>query len=184
MVCFPTDTLYALACSALDEEAVERLYELKKRPRSKPIPVLVDDLSKMRKLSSIAEEDWRIVEQLSPGPVTFVVPLCNAESLPKGFFRDTLGVRVPDHKMAHTILREFGAPVAATSANVSGMPGVGKAAEIPQEIRDHVTALIEDDSAVSGVCSTVLDVKTREVLRVGMISEQEIADVLQSCCRI
>ncbi|MGN7661544.1 MAG: L-threonylcarbamoyladenylate synthase [Anaplasma sp.] len=184
MVCFPTDTLYALACSALDTEAIERLYALKRRPRSKPIPVLVDDLTKIRKLSFMTEEDWRIVAQLSPGPVTFVVPLRNDESLPKEFFRNTLGVRVPNHEMARTILREFGAPVAATSANVSGMPGVGRAAEIPQEIRDHVTALIEDDSAVGGVCSTVLDVVTREVLRIGMISEQKIADVLQSCYRI
>ncbi|ACM49191.1 hypothetical protein U370_01625 [Anaplasma marginale str. Dawn] len=181
IVCFPTDTLYALACSALSANSVQRLYEIKRRQYHKPIPILLNSLAAIRKFASLKDEDWGIIERLSPGPVTFVVPLHDTQSLPGEFFRGTVGVRIPDHAMARTILEEFGGPVAATSANLSGMPGARRAMEIPQEIRDCVSELMEDDSAVGGMCSTVFDVQSRKVLRIGMFSEHKIAGIVRSC---
>ena len=183
IVCFPTDTLYALACSALSASAVQRLYEIKRRQYHKPIPLLLNSLAMIKKFTSLRDEDWDIIERLSPGPVTFVVPLQGTQSLPSEFFRGTVGVRIPDHTMARVILREFGEPVAATSANLSGTPGAKYAVEIPQEIRDCVSELVEDDSAVGGMCSTVFDVQSRKVLRIGMLSKHRIAGVVRSCER-
>ncbi|MFV9924077.1 MAG: L-threonylcarbamoyladenylate synthase [Anaplasma ovis] len=183
IVCFPTDTLYALACNALSASAVRRLYEIKRRQYHKPIPILLNSLAMIRKFALLRDEDWNIIERLTPGPVTFVAPLQGTRSLPGEFFRSTVGVRVPDHTMARAILREFGGPVAATSANLSGTPGARRAAEIPQEIRDCVSELVEDDSAVGGMCSTVFDVQSRKILRIGMFSEHKIAGVVRSCKR-
>ncbi|MCU7611443.1 L-threonylcarbamoyladenylate synthase [Anaplasma capra] len=184
VVCFPTDTLYALACSAFSTNAVQRLYEIKRRQHHKPIPLLLSSSAMLREFSSLRDEDWAIIERLSSKPVTFVVPLHHTGRLPHRFFNGTVGVRVPNHAKALAILQEFGAPVAATSANLSGMPNARCASDIPQEILDRVSAFIEDDSEVSGTCSTVFDLQSRKVFRPGMLSERRITRVVESCGKI
>ena len=178
IVCFPTETLYALACNACSENAVRRLYDIKKRSYNRPLSLLLHNTSQIAEFTHITDTDFKIVEMLSPGPITYVLPLRKIQNLPELFFRNTLGIRIPDHKLAHDILTKVDFPVAATSANISGENATALASEIPTEIRKNVSKFLENDYSVSGVCSTVFDMISRKILREGMISSTKIIDAI------
>ncbi|UQD54598.1 L-threonylcarbamoyladenylate synthase [Anaplasma phagocytophilum] len=178
IVCFPTETLYALACSAFSERAVAKLYDIKRRLHDKPFSLMLGDIQQVKKFSNMKNTDLRIMEMLSPGPITFILPLHYAQNLPRRFFKDTLGVRIPDHALACNILSRFEFPVVATSANLSGERDALKASDIPEELRMHVSKLWEDDSSVSGMCSTVFDMVSQKILRTGMLPSSKILDAI------
>ena len=178
IVCFPTETLYALACNAYSESSLRRLYDIKKRSYDRPLSLILRNASQMDEFTYMTGTDSKVVEMLSPGPITYVLPLRKTQNLPKVFFKNTLGVRIPDHKLAHEILTKVDFPVAATSANISGENAAVLASEITMEIRKNVSKFLEDDYSVSGICSTVFDMISRKVLREGMISSTKIIDAI------
>ncbi|MDB1135079.1 L-threonylcarbamoyladenylate synthase [Candidatus Anaplasma sp. TIGMIC] len=178
LVCFPTETVYALACSALCESAVHRLYEVKQREPEKPFSIMLSDAKQIREFADVRNCDMEIVNVLSPGPVTFILPISSTQNLPRGFFKDTLGVRIPDHALAREVLKRFEYPVVATSANLSGMHSAARASDVPHEIRKSVAEFLEDDSSVNGVCSTVFEVASRKILRNGMLTKQKILNAI------
>ena len=178
IVCFPTETLYALACDAHNESSVRRLYDIKQRPYDRPLSLMLCDLPQIKKFTHITDADFEVVKMLSPGPITYVLPLRPTQNLPKLFFRNTLGIRIPNHVLAHDILSRVGFPVAATSANISGGKDATIASEVPVEIRKNVSKFLENDCSVSGVCSTVFEMVSRKILREGMISSTEIIDAI------
>lgn len=183
IVCFPTETVYALACNARSEEALSRLYKIKKRDIAKPFSILCRDLVQVAALVELTDFDLKVLTMLTPGPVTFVLPMRPKQNLPSSFFRDSLGVRIPDHKLASAVLGAVSYPLAATSANISGISDAVRAVCVPEEIRECVSEFWDDDSSVGGVCSTVFDLAKRSVLRAGMLQEQEIFNTIKTVQR-
>ena len=182
LVCFPTETVYALACNALSSEAIEKIYQIKKRSKNKPLSIFVNDLSSITKLAAVKEAYINLINHFSPGPITYVLPLKDNDILPSKFFKESVGIRIPDHPIALSILNELKIPIIATSINTSGEKSVYKANYIPQSIRQHLSAVIENDELVSGVESTVVDLTGNEIkiLREGAISLQALNNVLLS----
>lgn len=181
LVAFPTETVYGLGADALDPAAVARVFAAKGRPADHPLICHVasaDDLTglmahPMPWATALAAAFW-------PGPLTLVVP--RAERVPHAVTggRDTVAVRVPAHPMALALLRAFGGPVAAPSANRFGRPSPTRAGDVADELGDHVEVIVDGGACEIGIESTVIDLTTDppQVLRPGRISAEQIAQVL------
>lgn len=176
LACFPTETVYALVCNALDNGSIEKIYRIKKRSQNKPLSIFVSDVDSLTNIAKVKEEYIDLINYFSPGPMTYILPLKNNSILPNKFFKDGIGIRIPDHPIAISVLNELKTPIVATSINISGEKSVCKADDIPQSIKQYLSAVIEDDELVSGIESTIIDL-TRDkikVLRKGKISLQTI----------
>lgn len=182
LVCFPTETVYALACSALSSEAIKKVYEIKRRSQNKPLSIFVRDTHDLAKIAKIKEEYTDLINRFSPGPITYILPLKNNNILPSEFFKGSIGIRIPDHPIAISILNELTIPIVATSINVSGEKSVSKVEDIPKSIKQHLSAVFEYDESVSGVESTIVDLTGDKikVLREGAVSIQTLNKALSS----
>lgn len=172
LVCFPTETVYALACSALDSGAIKKIYQIKKRSQNKPLSILVNDIYSLTKIAELEEKYISLVNHFSPGPITYILPLKNNNILPNEFFKGSIGVRISNHPIAISVLNELKTPIVATSINISGEKSVYKASDMPQSIKQHLSVVVEDDKLVSGIESTVVDLTGDKVkiLRAGAVS--------------
>jgi L-threonylcarbamoyladenylate synthase len=166
-IILPTDTVYGLACSPHDPEAVARMYALKGRDASKPTALVAGDLDALQ--AALPELDRRSVEPYLPGPYTLVVPN-PSRRFPwlTGSTPEAIGVRVPDlPPPAADVLAQVGV-VCATSANAAGGPDPRRVDDVPAEIRAACGAFV-DAGELPGVASTVIDLTGPEpsVLREG-----------------
>jgi L-threonylcarbamoyladenylate synthase len=149
IVAFPTDTVYGVGAIVWSHAAVRQLYEAKLRPAGKAIPVLLADASDLALVArDLAQSALRLAQRLWPGPLTLVVP--RAPAIPDEVTAggDTVAVRIPDHELARALIRAAGAPLAATSANLSGRPSPATAQEVAAELGQRIP-LILDHSARS-----------------------------------
>jgi len=134
LVAFPTDTVYGVGAHAFIPEAVDRIYKAKVRPREKAIPILI---AKAEDLHLVAVEVPRtarlLIERFWPGGLTLVLP--KNPSVPKEVSPGpTVAVRIPDNPIALAIIESLGAPMAVTSANISGHPSPVTAQEVEEEL--------------------------------------------------
>jgi protein-tyrosine phosphatase len=186
LVGLPTETVYGLAASALDERAVARVMETKQRSAGKALTLAIrsadDVLDYLPDLSPLGR---RLARRCWPGPVTIVADDCQPESLvrqlplsvqkvvaPSG----TIGLRVPAHQMVLDILRMLVGPVVLTSANPAGGTDPVTAAGVIDALGDSVQLVLDDGQSRLGQPSTVVKVgaKTLQVLRPGVVSEQTL----------
>lgn len=177
LVAFPTDTVYGVGAHAFQPEAVERIYVAKIRPRDKAIPILLaraDDLALVAE--GITETAWLLAETFWPGGLTLVLP--KKANVPDVISAGgpTVAVRVPDHPVPLALMAALGAPLAATSANLSGRPSPVTAQEVEAELEGRIELILDGGRCPGGVPSTVLDLTTDppSVLRAGAIAEEEI----------
>jgi L-threonylcarbamoyladenylate synthase len=181
LVAFPTDTVYGVGALVFDGVAVESIYTAKDRPIEKAIPVLIGDSQDMEKVGmDISETAYRLAAHFWPGPLTVVVP--KKPTLPESVSATaTVGVRVPDHEIARTLLRVAG-PMAVTSANISGQPSPSTAEEVFAQLDGRIALIIDGGSTPGGVASTVIDCTGSglKILREGPISLEEIRLKLSS----
>jgi L-threonylcarbamoyladenylate synthase len=180
LVVFPTETVYGLGAHALDDAAVERIYEAKGRPSLNPLIVHVADAAAARMLAS----DWTsladvLAKAFWPGPLTLVVR--KAPSIPQRVSagQDTVGLRVPAHPVALALLRESRLPIAAPSANLSNQVSPTTADHVRRGLGERVDLILDGGATTVGIESTVVDVTgaVPRILRPGMISANDIARV-------
>ena len=164
-VVYPTETVYGLAASATDAEAVSRLFELKGRDRSKPISVAFPDLDTVHRYAHPTAREHAFMQAFLPGPVTVLVDRGDdfPDVLTAGSRR--VGVRIPDCSVARELARRAG-PITATSANESGSPSVRRPDALSSALLAEVAVVI-DDGETPGTESTVVDIKSRTVHRRG-----------------
>ena len=120
LIVYPTDTVYGLGADAFSEEAIEKVYEAKKRDFAKPISIAVSDFEMLAAVSYIDRTMEEFIEKFLPGPVTVVVPA--RKTIPGILAGGTgmIGIRIPAHGIALKIIERFDAPITATSANLWG----------------------------------------------------------------
>lgn len=182
LVCFPTETVYALACNALNNESIGKIYQIKKRSQNKPLSIFVSDICSLMRIAKLEKKYIGLVNHFSPGPITYILLLKNNNILPNEFFKDSIGIRIPEHPIAISILNKLKVPIVATSINISGEKSVCKADDIPQSIKQHLSAVIEDDELVSGIESTIIDLTEDKikVLREGAILLQTVTNAFSN----
>jgi len=175
LVAFPTDTVYGVGCLAFDGDAIGSIYVAKDRPFEKAIPILIADVEDMEKVGkNIPIIAYKLAARLWPGPLTCIIP--KQPTLPDAVSAtSTIGVRVPDHEVARTLLRAAG-PMAVTSANISGEQSPSTAEEVYAQLNGRIPLIIDGGTTPGGVPSTVVDCSTAElkILREGPISLQHI----------
>ena len=176
-VVYPTETVYGLGADATDPDAVERVFDLKGRPRDNPLSLGVPSVEAALDYTRPTEREARFMRRFLPGPVTVVVE--RRSSIPDALTagRDRVGVRVPDHEMALALL-ERAPPLTATSANRSGAPSVTRVADLDDRIREGA-AVVVDGGETPGTESTVVDPGEGVIHRRGAVAD-EIAAWLQT----
>jgi len=169
LIVYPTETVYGLGADALDRAAVEAVFNAKGRDRENPVSMAVPSVEAALEYTAPTARERRFMHEFLPGPVTVIVERTGAvpDVLTAG--RERVGVRVPDHAVAVSLL-EAVAPVTATSANVSGRPSARTVADLDRDIRE-AAAVVLDDGETPGGGSTVVDVTAGEIHRRGPLAE-------------
>jgi L-threonylcarbamoyladenylate synthase len=175
LVAFPTDTVYGVGALAFDGKAVESIYTAKDRAIEKAIPILIGDAEDISKVASeVPPMAKKLAERFWPGPLTLIVP--KHLSLPDSVSAtNTVGVRVPDHIVARSVLRAAG-PMAVTSANLSGQPSPSTAQEVFAQLNGRIALILDGGKTPGGMPSTLVDCTRSKpiVVREGPISFDEI----------
>jgi len=182
IVAFPTDTVYGLGADAFSNEATERIYKTKQRPRYLPLPILLADVSQIPAVAgSVSEIAQLLMKHFWPGGLTLVLP--KAASFPDSINAGSskVAIRVPNHVVPLTIIRRLGIPIIGTSANISDRASAVTAQEVEQQLGGEVDLIVDGGRCPGGLESTVVDVtgETPVVLRQGIIPEGEIKGAYQ-----
>ena len=176
VVAFPTDTVYGLGADINNPAAVDRIYEIKGRPKGSPLPVLISDISHITDVVSDPEPFAIHLASLCwPGGLTLVVP--TNLPLPGSLLQDgCVGVRVPDDPICIRLIERFGGPITGTSANRTGSPPATNAKQVKDQLGKSVDYILDAGDAQQAKPSTVVRVARGEVtlLREGVVSASAI----------
>ncbi len=168
VIAYPTDTFYGFGCDIMNKKAIEKIYALKQRDRTKPFSFICPDLKDIATYAKVSNVAYRHMKRLLPGPYTFV--LGGTKMVPKIMLtkRKTAGIRVPDNKIALGLVRELGNPILSTSATAPD----GEVFGDPSFIHDHFGKRIDaviDGGPVPGSPSSVISLidDEPEIIRYG-----------------
>ena len=181
LVGIPTETVYGLGANALDEVAVDKIYEAKGRPKDNPFILHIAEPKDMETICyDIPDTAWLLAEKYWPGPLTMILPV--KELVPKRTVAGlgTVGVRCPAHEATRTLIRLSGVPSAAPSANISGKPSTTTAAHVLHDMDGKIPAIIDGGPSEVGVESTIIDLTSDvpRLLRPGGITPEELLELL------
>ena len=179
IVIFPTETVYGIGTNGLNKDSIENLYEIKQRPRNKPISLLVSNFDMINEVAeSITELEYKIMKEFFPGPLTMVLKKksCVPDELTAG--GDTVGIRMPENKITLKLIEYAGVPIATPSANISGKPSGTNIESIKKDFKGKVEFFIDGGESRIGKASTIVKVENNEIkiLRQGIITKEEIIE--------
>ncbi len=178
VVALPTDTVYGVACDSLNPDAIARLYEVKERPPSKAIPLL---LSSERQLLDVTHDvpdiAWEIAAHHWPGALTLILQA--APGLPAVLLAggSTVAVRLPDHRVVRVLAAGLNRPLAVTSANLSGERDCRTADEVFAQLGTRLPLVLDDGTTPGDRPSTILDLTgdAPRVLREGAVTREQLS---------
>ena len=181
LVAFPTETVYGLGADATNPAAIARLYEAKGRPSFNPLIAHVSDLAAAMRIGCFDTTAIALAEAFWPGPLTLVLPKtrdCTVADLATAGL-ETIAIRVPAHPVAREILRAFGGPVVAPSANLSGHVSPTTAAHVLSDLAGRIDLIVDGGAVAVGVESTIVGCfDAPMLLRPGGLPRDEIERVL------
>lgn len=181
IIAYPTDTVYGLGADPLNEFAVDKIYRVKKRPRSLALPLLLADKSDLLKVAGVVPGiAWKLAERFWPGGLTLVLKKSPWVPDAVSASGDTVAVRIPDHPVTIAIIQGLGSPIVGTSANLSGSPSPVTAAEVREQLGTEVDFIIDGGRCPGGVESTVLDIsgESPALVREGAVPGEELEKFL------
>ena len=181
LVAFPTETVYGLGADATNAAAVAHLYQAKGRPAFNPLIAHVGDIEAARRIARFDAQATALATAFWPGPLTLVLPKtrdCPVADLATAGL-ETIAIRVPAHRIARDILRAFGGPVVAPSANLSGHVSPTIAAHVQSDLAGRIDLIVDGGPVEVGVESTIVGCfETPVLLRPGGLPRGEIERVL------
>ncbi len=177
LVVMPTDTVYGVGTRPDDPAATARLFEAKGRPRELELPVLVATRAAAKEIARFDDRANELAGRFWPGALTLVLPRgARSAGWDLGGDPTTIGVRVPHHPVALTVLSRTG-PLAVTSANRSGQPTPGTCEELEEVFGSAVEVYLCQPEPPPGVASTVIDLTGEaRVLRRGALDVDSVLD--------
>jgi tRNA threonylcarbamoyl adenosine modification protein (Sua5/YciO/YrdC/YwlC family) len=168
VIIYPTDTVYGIGCDIFNKGALERIFAIKNDSVNKLFSFVCSDLKDIAKYARVSDYAYRTMKHLLPGPYTFILPA--ARQVPKKLWskRKTVGIRVPNHSVTLTVVREFGHPIISTSTTNRK----GEVLIDPFEIRNIFNFQVDlmlASGNLSGDPSSVVDLSTEipEIIREG-----------------
>src|SRR5207245_8566886 len=179
LIAYPTDTVYGLGCNPFDANAVDRLVKAKERLKGS-LPMLVRSLAEAERIGEINEGAAALASKFWPGPLTLVVRM--RRNLPAKVTGGSqlVGLRMPNHETARTLIQESGGAIVGTSANISGRQSLTTARDVLRELEGRIDLVLDEGPTPLARESTVLRVLGGEltVLREVAISRDDILKAL------
>lgn len=179
---YPTDTLYGLGVDATNPNMVQKLKELKGREEGKHISIAVSNLAMLERYAEVTPLAKKLIEKFLPGKLTLILNVRgpSLEHLGDG---ETVGVRIPAHEKTLKFIREFGKPITATSANVSGMEPESTPEKILEQFGEKasiITKVIDGGELASSKPSTVVDARGEGpiIIREGAVAKVAIFEAM------
>jgi L-threonylcarbamoyladenylate synthase len=181
VVAFPTETVYGLGANVFDEDAIEKLFVAKGRPADNPLIAHIGSLSQLELLvDDIPPMAAKLVDGFFPGPLTIVLPKRADVPAMATAGLDTIGVRMPLHKLALTFIRACRLPLVAPSANLSGKPSPTTWQAVKADLDGRIACILKGEPTDVGLESTVVDCTDDVpiVLRAGAITLEQLQEVI------
>lgn len=185
LVIFPTETVYGVAVSLLNESALQRIYQIKKRPEEKPLTLHIADRTQVEQWAIVSAEAKRLMNRWWPGPLTLLLPARRYQESVPGTdswylwklvqaWGGRFGFRFPDHPVALALLKQVKDPVVAPSANRSGEPAPTTAMEAYEQLGDKVDLILDAGPTPLQQSSTIVDLTTHppRLIREGAIPKE------------
>lgn len=181
VVGMPTETVYGLGANAFDEAAVREVFAVKGRPQDNPLIVHISDLIMLTSVvKEITPDAAALARAFWPGPLTMVLP--KTERIPDSITcgLPTVAVRMPVHPAANALIKKAGVPVAAPSANLSGLPSTTTAQHVFDDLKGKIPLILDGGPCDVGVESTVISLggERPTILRPGILTLADIRGVL------
>ena len=180
VVAIPTETVYGLAASALDGNAITKVFSAKGRPQDNPLIVHIDSIGMLKKIAkNIPEKAFLCAEKFWPGPLTMVLESSGYVSSQVSCGLSTVAIRMPSDKIARKVIGMSGLPLAAPSANASGSPSPTSPMHVLDDLDGKIDAVIMGENCQVGVESTVISVKEdgARLLRPGAVTLEMLKEI-------
>ncbi|MBI4549209.1 MAG: threonylcarbamoyl-AMP synthase [Ignavibacteriae bacterium] len=179
VILYPTDTIYGLGCNAFDEQAIARIVTIKKRTETKPMLVLVRNISMLRDLVvDIQLLATTLMKRFWPGPLTMIFHARNNVSSLLTARSGKIGIRIPRNNFCMKLIKECQTPIVSTSANISSGRPVSDIASLKQDYLAKVDVMIDAGNLSTTLPSTVVDVSDGKlkIIREGAIRTSELSE--------
>ncbi len=181
VIIYPTDTLYGIGTNAFNENAIAKIYKIKKQDRNKPISVIVKDIKMARRLACIDSKVEKILERIWPGPITVVLRKKDVIPYILTGGDETVAIRIPDNKFISALMKKIDFPITATSANISGEKNLLKSDEIVEKFKNSKPSpdlFIDAGDIKDPTASTIIDLTTPvpKILRTGIVGKEKMQE--------
>ena len=176
IVVFPTDTVYGMGCDPYDKKSVDKIYQIKERPKSKPFPLLAYSMDVVSKIVEFDKDSKKIAERFWPGPLTLILKLKDEQMKKSLNLEDKIAVRIPDNRCLLDLLKDCKLLV-GTSANISGENSFTNSQECFQKIQDF-DIFLDGGDIKNGSESTILEMDQGNPIfhRIGALKKEEIIE--------
>ena len=176
LIIFPTDTVYGIGCPIFDIQSIHKIYDIKHRSLEKPLACLCYDLAQIEEIAEVNEKVKNMITTFMPGALTLILKAKPIVTAKIGY--KTIGVRIPDSKLALELLKENG-PMLTTSVNESGETPLSSYEDIVQAYGSLVDQVYPANESFSNISSTVVDCTedSLKLLREGTIPLKQINEI-------
>jgi len=181
VISLPTETFYALAADPFNLDAVNRIFQIKKRPDRKALLLLVESIDQARMVTeNIPPVFFDLAETFWPGPLTVILPANKKVPSRVTGGTGTVGIRLLDQNFTRQLIRKIQLPIIGTSANLSGYPPCSKADDVLAQLNGKIELLIDNGNTEASAPSTVIDLTSPSIrlLREGAISKEHLQKYL------
>ncbi len=181
LVAFATETVYGLGADALNDEAVQKIFQAKGRPADNPLIVHISSRAMLARVADeVSDKAERLIEKFWPGPLTLVLKRKPEVAVAVSCGLPTIAVRLPANRIALALIERANTPIAAPSANRSGRPSPTTAAHVLQDLQGRIEMILDGGETNIGIESTVIDMTSEVplILRPGFVTREMLEAVM------
>ncbi|MBI2075868.1 MAG: threonylcarbamoyl-AMP synthase [Candidatus Aenigmarchaeota archaeon] len=176
IIIYPTETSYGIGADAANSDAIKKIFRIKIREKGKQISIIVSSLSMAKEYAVIGILTKKLAQKFMPGPLTLI---SKKKNLPGILSKNTIAWRIPSHAFALALVKKFGKPITATSANKSGKPQMYKINNVIKSFPGSVDLIIDAGNLPRQRPSTIFDTINQKIVRKGPIKEKDISACLK-----
>ncbi|MFH1954659.1 MAG: L-threonylcarbamoyladenylate synthase [Pseudomonadota bacterium] len=183
LVACPTESFYGLAVDATHEEAIRKLFSLKRRSPERPVLILIPSIESLTKyVTDIPPVTFKLTREFWPGGLTLVFKASERVSPLLTAGTGKIGIRLSNHPVATALAQSIGKPITGTSANISGAPPCRHASEVFDYFKEEIDLIIDGGETAGAIGSTILDVTVDppKVLRDGMVQRRHLEKFMEA----
>ena len=181
LIVYPTETVYGIGADIFNEAAIKKLFVAKNRPFDMPLSVAVSSKEMMATIAVLDERAEKLIDAFLPGPLTIIIKKKSCVPDIVTSMSEKVGIRIPDHPVALSIIERTG-PIVATSANLHSHPDAVKSGDAEKDLGDSVSVYVDCGPCSLGKPSTIVWLMgdDMEIVRQGAITRKQIEDVLNA----